>query len=57
MLLLGDAASQTKPTTGGGLILAFKSSKFAVDVVEQNLEQNDNVTLKNYYVLCKKNFF
>lgn len=58
VLLLGDAAAQTKPTTGGGLVLAFKSSKFAVDVVERNLEQNDNnVNLKNYYDLCKKNYF
>lgn len=58
VLLLGDAAAQTKPTTGGGLVLAFKSSKFAVDVVEQNLKQsNDNINLKKYYDLCKKNFF
>ena len=57
VLLLGDAAAQTKPTTGGGLVLAFKSSKFAVDVVEQNLEQNDNINLKGYFDLYKKNFF
>lgn len=58
VLLLGDAAAQTKPTTGGGLVLAFKSSKFAVDVVERNLEKNDNnINLKNYYDLCKKNYF
>lgn len=59
VLLLGDAAAQTKPTTGGGLVLAFKASKFAVDVVEQNLEQNNNanINLKNYYNLCKKDFF
>ncbi len=57
VLLLGDAASQTKPTTGGGLVLAFNCSKIAVGIVERNLEQKNNINLKDYQSLYKKFFF
>jgi geranylgeranyl reductase family protein len=41
-LLLGDAASQVKPTTGGGLIMGFKCAKIAADITSKALD-NDNI--------------
>ncbi len=41
-LLLGDAASQVKPTTGGGLIMGFKCAKIAADITSKALN-NDNI--------------
>lgn len=47
-ILIGDAASQVKPTTGGGLIMGFVCAKIAADVVYEALKANDIKILKNY---------
>ncbi|KAF5088905.1 Kynurenine 3-monooxygenase [anaerobic digester metagenome] len=47
-ILLGDAASQVKPTTGGGLIIGFKCAKMAADVVSNALDVGDIGLLQNY---------
>lgn len=47
-ILIGDAASQVKPTTGGGLIIGFVCAKIAADVVYEALKSNDIKILKNY---------
>lgn len=48
LLLIGDAASQVKPTSGGGLVIAFDAcrmaSKYVVDAVN-----NDDVNILNGY--------
>lgn len=56
ILLLGDAASQVKPTTGGGLIMGFKCAQIAADVAEKALINDDIKILKDYESLCSKNF-
>lgn len=48
VILLGDAASQVKPTTGGGLIMGFTSAEIASKVTKQALEAEDIATLENY---------
>jgi len=47
-ILLGDAASQVKPTTGGGLILGFKCAQIAADVTSRALDEDDTRILKDY---------
>lgn len=41
VLAVGDAASQVKPTTGGGVILGLLCSKIAGEVVHEALKNND----------------
>jgi flavin-dependent dehydrogenase len=48
VILLGDAASQVKPTTGGGLIMGFVCEKMASQIVSQALEDGDINILQNY---------
>jgi geranylgeranyl reductase family protein len=48
VLLLGDAASQVKPTSGGGLNLGFTCAQLASDVITNALE-NQNLSLLNDY--------
>ncbi|OPX60521.1 MAG: Digeranylgeranylglycerophospholipid reductase [Methanobacterium sp. PtaB.Bin024] len=48
VILLGDAASQVKPTTGGGLIMGFVCAKMASQIVSQALEDGDINILQNY---------
>ncbi|HHY00867.1 MAG TPA: NAD(P)/FAD-dependent oxidoreductase [Methanothermobacter sp.] len=48
VILLGDAASQVKPTTGGGLIMGFTSAEMASKVASQALEAEDTTLLENY---------
>lgn len=56
VILIGDAASQVKPTTGGGLILGFKSCEIAKNVIVKVLK-NDNINLlKNYEKEFKKTY-
>lgn len=55
-LLLGDAASQVKPTTGGGLIIGFKCAQIAADVAQKALEKDDMGVLQEYEVNYNKNF-
>jgi len=56
VLLLGDAASQVKPTTGGGLIIGFKCAQIAADAAEKALEKDDMGILREYNANYGKNF-
>ena len=56
IILLGDAASQVKPTTGGGLIMGFKCAQIAADIAERALIDDDIKILKDYEALYRKNF-
>jgi len=47
-ILLGDAASQVKPTTGGGLLIGFACARIAADVVSNSLD-NENISILNEY--------
>jgi digeranylgeranylglycerophospholipid reductase len=47
-ILLGDAASQIKPTTGGGLIMGFKCAEIASEVVSNTLKNEETDMLQNY---------
>jgi geranylgeranyl reductase family protein len=55
-LLLGDAASQVKPTTGGGLTLGFLCAKLASEVMIKALDEEDMGILQEYQVLYGKKF-
>lgn len=55
-ILLGDAASQVKPTTGGGLTLGFLCAKLASEVMVQALEEENMEILQKYQVLYRKEF-
>lgn len=46
--LIGDAASQVKPTTGGGLIAGFNITDIAVENTDLMLKNHDNNYLKKY---------
>ena len=48
IILLGDAASQVKPTTGGGLIMGFACAKIASQVAANALENENMELLMNY---------
>ncbi|NIP67018.1 hypothetical protein GWN63_02305 [Candidatus Bathyarchaeota archaeon] len=41
LLIVGDAASQVKPTTGGGVIFGLLCSKMAGEVAYEAVESND----------------
>jgi digeranylgeranylglycerophospholipid reductase len=56
VLLLGDAASQVKPTTGGGLIIGFKCAQIAANAAEKALEKDDMGILREYNANYGKNF-
>lgn len=47
-ILLGDSASQVKPTTGGGLITGFNCCRIASDNSIQMLDEENNNYLLNY---------
>lgn len=55
-ILLGDAASQVKPTTGGGLIIGFKSAKMAADAATRALDNDDLEILTNYQSIYHKKY-
>jgi geranylgeranyl reductase family protein len=48
VLLLGDAASQVKPTTGGGLIMGFVSAEIASKAASKALETSNTERLADY---------
>ncbi len=48
IILLGDAASQVKPTTGGGLVMGFACAEIASKVTSHALETEDMTVLENY---------
>lgn len=41
LLVVGDAASQVKPTTGGGIIFGLSCSKIAGEVASEAIKEND----------------
>lgn len=47
-ILLGDTASQVKPTTGGGIISGFNCTEIAKNNSNKMLESGDNSYLENY---------
>ena len=48
VILLGDAASQVKPTTGGGLIMGFSCAEIASRAAINALETENTELLMNY---------
>lgn len=48
IILLGDAASQVKPTTGGGLIMGFACAGIASQAATKALENENMELLMNY---------
>ena len=55
-ILLGDAASQVKPTTGGGLMIGFECAKMAAKTVSKALQTEDHTVLQEYEEGYKKRF-
>lgn len=55
-ILLGDAASQVKPTTGGGLLIGFECAKIAAECASKALEMEDYSYLKHYENKTQKRF-
>lgn len=53
-ILLGDSASQVKPTTGGGLIIGFICAKIAAEIVYEAINSNNMAILKEYQKQFKK---
>lgn len=55
-LAVGDAASQVKPTTGGGVILGMTCGKIAAQVTCEAFQRNDFSAkfLSNYQMQCKE---
>ncbi len=47
-ILIGDSASQVKPTTGGGLIIGFICAKIASEIVYEAIKSKNMDILKNY---------
>ena len=47
-ILIGDAAGQIKPTSGGGLLIAFDACRFACEYISQAIEENDLSILEKY---------
>ncbi len=56
IILLGDAASQVKPTTGGGLMIGFECAKMASNIISKALQIEDHTILKEYENIYKKRF-
>ncbi|WP_297982069.1 NAD(P)/FAD-dependent oxidoreductase [uncultured Methanobrevibacter sp.] len=56
VLLIGDAASQVKPTTGGGLLIGFESVQFAFKSIVKSLEESDLEILNDYANDFEKRF-
>jgi digeranylgeranylglycerophospholipid reductase len=55
-ILLGDAASQVKPTTGGGLLIGFECAEIAARCVSKALETEDQKLLQEYENQTKNRF-
>lgn len=59
IILIGDAASQLKPTTGGGLIIGFDTCNIAKEAIVKflNSDKKDNLDyLKEYEKKFKKKY-
>lgn len=48
VILIGDAASQVKPTSGGGLLIAFDSCRIASKYIKEAIEKDDVKILNGY---------
>lgn len=48
VLLVGDAAGQVKPLTGGGIYIGLSCAKFAAEAVVDAIESGDLKRLKDY---------
>lgn len=48
LLLIGDSAGQIKPTSGGGLLIAFDACKIADRIVADAISNDDYNMLKEY---------
>ena len=55
-LAVGDAASQVKPTTGGGVIFGLTSARIAAEVAHEALQRNDlsSNCLRLYQERCRE---
>ena len=47
-MLVGDAAAQVKPTSGGGLLIGFDACRMASQWIEKAISQDDIDVLKQY---------
>jgi flavin-dependent dehydrogenase len=58
LLVVGDAASQVKPTTGGGVIFGLTAARIAAEVAWKALRDSDSSSefLSEYQKLCKESF-
>lgn len=56
VLLIGDAASQVKPTTGGGLLIGFESVQLAFNSIVKSLGESDLEILNDYKKEFEKRF-
>ena len=56
LLVVGDAASQVKPTTGGGVIFGLTCAKIAGEIAAKAIASNDQAegTLSEYQSKCKE---
>lgn len=56
LLVVGDSASQVKPTTGGGIVLGMTCARIAADVASESLEKSDfsSSCLGLYQKRCKE---
>ncbi|MBM4240253.1 MAG: NAD(P)/FAD-dependent oxidoreductase [Euryarchaeota archaeon] len=55
-ILIGDAASQVKPTTGGGLNIGFACAKMASKAVSRAIETGNPQLLREYQTEYRKRF-
>jgi digeranylgeranylglycerophospholipid reductase len=55
-LTVGDAASQVKPTTGGGVVFGMTCARIAAEVADQALRKDDvsKETLSKYQRRCRQ---
>lgn len=56
LLLIGDAASQVKPTSGGGLLIAFDACRIASKFVIEAVGNDDIGILKEYEKEFRKRY-
>lgn len=56
VLLIGDAACQIKPTTGGGLLIGFDSCRIASEYIIKAIKNNDIAILNRYAKEFKKQY-
>ena len=58
IMLVGDAAAQVKPTSGGGIYSGLLCAKYCADVIIDSIsnEKNNSQFFKNYQKLWSKEF-